>query len=258
MDSSGGVRTTVAERRHRATALLVAGCFFMEFLDGTIVATAAPRMGRDLGVSSESISVVVTAYLLTLAVLIPLSGWLADRFGARRIFLTAIVIFTVASAVCATATNLGELVALRLVQGVGAAMMVPVGRLVVLGTTAKSDLIKTIALLTWPALAAPVLAPLLGGLITTYASWRWIFVINVPLGVIAFAVAWRLITSIPPTTSSPSGRPRRLDVVGLLLTGGGLAGLVYGASLLDARRPHWSVFAGISAVSVVLLAAAAR
>jgi EmrB/QacA subfamily drug resistance transporter len=244
--------TAIAERHHRATALLVAGCFFMEFLDGTIVSTAAPRMARDFGVSSESIAVVVTAYLLTLAVLVALSGWLADRFGARRIFLTAIVIFTVASAACTLATNLGELVALRVLQGVGAAMMVPVGRLVVLATTAKADLIRTIALLTWPALVAPVLAPLLGGLITTYASWRWIFVINVPLGIIAFAVAWRLITPIPP------GPPKPLDGIGLVLTGGGLGGLVYGASLLEARRPHWALFALTAAISAVLLAAAAR
>jgi MFS family permease len=161
---------------------------FMEMLDGTIVSTAAPRIGAALHVPAAAIGLVITAYLVTLAVLIPLSGWMVSRFGTRKVFLTAIVIFTVASLLCATSSSLGELVAWRIVQGAGGAMMVPVGRLAVLGTTAKSDLMRMISYIVWPALIAPVIAPLAGGFITTYASWHWLFLINLPLGVIAFAV----------------------------------------------------------------------
>ena len=168
----------------------------MENLDGTIVTTAAPRIGRALGVPATSVSLVIAAYLVTLAVLIPLSGWMADRFGARPVFLAAIAIFTVASLGCAVSTAFAELVAFRVAQGAGGAMMVPVGRLVVLPRTAKSDVLRVISLLVWPALIAPVVAPLAGGLLTTYASWRWLFLINVPLGVIAWAVAWRLIERV--------------------------------------------------------------
>ena len=134
------------DRRHRNLALLVAGCFFMEILDGTIVTTAAPQIGSSLEVPATSISLVITAYLVTLAVLIPLSGWVGSRFGARPVFLAAIVIFTAASAACAASTNLPELVAFRVLQGVGGAMMVPVGRLVVLAKTPKQELMRVVAL----------------------------------------------------------------------------------------------------------------
>ena len=139
----------------RRLALLVAGAFFMEILDGTVIAPAAPHIAADLGVAAVDINLAISAYVLTLAVLIPISGWLADRFGARTVFTAAIAIFTVASAGCALATSLPVLVATRVLQGVGGALMVPVGRLVVLRTTAKSDLIRAIAYLTWPALARP-------------------------------------------------------------------------------------------------------
>src|ERR1700709_1355506 len=184
---------TQHSNRQRNIALLVAGTFFMENLDGTILTTAAPSIGAAFGVASLSIGVATTAYLLTLAVLIPLSGWLTQRFGARRIFLTAIAVFTIASILCAVSQNLTELTVFRVLQGVGGALMVPVGRLAVLRITSKADLIRTVALLTWPALAAPVIAPLVGGLLTTYASWHWIFLINVPLGAVAFVVATRIL-----------------------------------------------------------------
>lgn len=198
----------------------------MEILDGTILTTAAPSIGRSLGVSSVSVGVTITAYLLTLAVLIPLSGWIAERFGARRVFLAAIAIFTVASILCAASMSLWELTAFRVLQGVGGAMMVPVGRLAVLRVTEKGDIVRAIAWLTWPALAAPVIAPLAGGVITTYASWHWIFLINVPLGVIAFFGALRLFPR------EARAVPRRLDVVGLLLSCFGLGLLVLAASML--------------------------
>jgi EmrB/QacA subfamily drug resistance transporter len=234
----------------RAVALLVAGCFFMENLDGTIVITAAPRIGRALHVQSTSIGLVIAAYMVTLAVLIPLSGWLAERWGARPVFLAAIVIFTLSSLGCALSASFAELVAFRVMQGVGGAMMVPVGRLVVLARTSKADMLKVVALLVWPALLAPVVAPLTGGLITTYASWRWLFLINVPLGAIALAFAWRLIRS--PRTQAPSP----LDLAGVVLTCSGLGAATYMAYLLSQSTVAWTPVIIFAAAAAVLLTAA--
>jgi EmrB/QacA subfamily drug resistance transporter len=239
---------TAARLRH--TALLVAGCFFMENLDGTIVTTAAPRIGRALHVPSTSVGLVIAAYMVTLAVLIPLSGWLAARWGARTVFLSAIAIFTLSSLACATGTTFAELVIFRVLQGVGGAMMVPVGRLVVLSRTEKSQMLRMVGLLVWPALLAPVIAPLAGGIITTYASWRWLFLVNVPLGVVALAVAWRLIDS-PRTESAPP-----LDHAGVLLTCGGLAAATYMAYLLSQGRVPWSGVVVCAAAAVIALAGA--
>ena len=223
---------------------------FMEILDGTIVSTAAPRIGAALHVPATAIGLVVTAYLITLAMLIPLSGWMVARFGTRPVFLTAIVIFTAASLLCSTSRSIGELVAWRVVQGAGGAMMVPVGRLAVLGTTAKADLMKMISFIVWPALTAPVVAPLAGGLITTYASWPWLFLINVPLGAVAFTVAFRLIPSLPVR------RPARLDWLGLVLTGLALGGLTYTASVLAETAPPWITVVAVGGPATILLAAA--
>ncbi|MBC7403772.1 MAG: MFS transporter, partial [Microbacteriaceae bacterium] len=203
----------------------------MENLDGTILTTAAPSIGRSLGVPSVTVGITITAYLLTLAVLIPLSGWITRRLGSRRVFLAAIVIFTVASVLCALSTSLPELTIMRVLQGIGGAMMVPVGRLAVLRVTDKVDLIRAIALLTWPALAAPIVAPLAGGIITTYFTWHWIFLINVPLGIVAFIAAVRLIPAEARETPPP------LDWIGLALTCTGLGSLVYLGSLLAERDP---------------------
>jgi EmrB/QacA subfamily drug resistance transporter len=238
--------------RQRSIALLVASCFFMENLDGTIVTTAAPRIGADLHVPSTAIGLVITVYLMTLAVLIPLSGWMAARFGTRKIFLSAIVIFTVASLLCATSRNLGELVALRVLQGAGGAMMVPVGRLAVLAKADKQDMMRLIAFIVWPGLVAPVIAPLAGGLIVTHASWRWLFLINVPLGVVALAAAIRLIPS------TPSANPPRLDVAGVILTCAGLAALTVTAHLLAEQGAPIVPAVVIGIASIALLAATAR
>jgi MFS family permease len=143
----------------RGLALLVAGAFFMEILDATVIAPAAPHIAMDLGVAAVDVNVAITAYVLTLAVLIPVSGWLAARFGARPVFLTAIAIFTLASVGCAAAIDLTTLTATRVIQGIGGAMIVPVGRLVVLRATAKTELVTAIAYLTWPALVPPSLPP---------------------------------------------------------------------------------------------------
>ena len=237
----------MGHNRQRNIALLVAGTFFMENLDGTILTTAAPSIGRSLGVPSVAVGITVTAYLLTLAVLIPLSGWITRRLGSRRIFLAAIAIFTLASVLCALSTSLPELSSMRVLQGVGGAMMVPVGRLAVLRVTDRADLIRAIALLTWPALVAPIVAPLAGGIITTYLTWHWIFLINVPLGTVAFIAALRLIPAEVRETPPP------LDWIGLVLTCTGLGSLVYLGSLLAERDPGVLATIGWAVVGVGLV-----
>jgi EmrB/QacA subfamily drug resistance transporter len=231
----------------RSLALLVAGTFFMEILDATVIAPAAPHMAADLGVAPVTINVAITAYVLTLAVLIPISGWLTERFGARRVFMLAIAIFTLASIGCAAATSLPMLIATRVLQGAGGAMMVPVGRLVVIRTTAKTDLVRAIAYLTWPALVAPLVAPVLGGTLSEYASWRWIFLINVPLGVVALILARRIVPDVR------SDNPGRLDWRGFLLAAAGIAALVVGLEGVAAPDPDWPVALTALAVAVTAL-----
>jgi EmrB/QacA subfamily drug resistance transporter len=234
----------------RGLALLVAGAMFMEILDGTVIAPAAPRIAADLGVPAVSVNVAVTAYVLTLAVCIPVSGWLADRYGARRVFVAAIAVFTLASAGCSAAVDLPMLTATRVLQGLGGAMMVPVGRLVVLRNTAKADLITAIAYLTWPALVAPVVAPALGGVLSTYASWRLIFLVNLPLGAAAVVLGRRLVPDVRATEAAP------LDWRGFVLTAAGVAGLVVGLEAVgaDPLRPL-VVATGLGAGGICLAAA---
>ena len=236
----------------RGLALLVAGAYFMEILDATVIAPAAPGIAADLGIAPVTVNVAITAYVLTLAVLIPISGWLTDRFGARRIFVAAIAVFTLASAGCAAAQNLEMLVATRVLQGIGGAMMVPVGRLMVIRTTAKTDLVKAIAYLTWPALVAPLIAPALGGVLSTYASWRWIFLINVPLGLAGLVLALRLV---PDIRADDAGR---LDWRGFLLAAAGIAALVVGMEGVAAPRPNWPLAIGELVFAAVLLAVTVR
>jgi EmrB/QacA subfamily drug resistance transporter len=235
---------------HRGLALLVAGGMFMEILDGTVIAPAAPHIADSLGVEALAVNVAITSYVLTVAVLIPISGWLTDRYGARRIFTTAIAAFTLASIGCALATSLPMLIVARVLQGAGGALMVPVGRLVVLRSTAKSDLIRAIAYLTWPALLAPLIAPALGGVLSTYASWRWIFLINVPLGVAGFLLARRLV---PAVRASEAGG---LDLTGFLLTATGVAGLMVGVEALGSAAPDRVRAAAGFAIGVAGFAAA--
>jgi len=238
---SGVVQQPRRGGRATALAVLVAGTFFMELLDGTIVATAAPAMGRDLGVDSAAIGVAITAYMVTLAVVIPVSGWLTDRIGSRTVFVAAIAIFTVASALCAASVSLGELTGWRVLQGVGGAFMVPVGRLVVLRSAGRANLVTAIAILTWPALAAPIVAPFLGGLLVDTLSWHWIFLINIPLGLIAVAAALLLVPQERAAQRIP------FDWLGSVLAWVGLGSLVVMASLLslDSVPVMAAVVAGI-------------
>ncbi|MEK8205341.1 MFS transporter [Paenibacillus sp. FSL L8-0696] len=234
----------------RNMALLVAGCYFMENLDSTIVTTAVPAMSRAFAVSSSAIGLVITSYMVTLAVLIPLSGWLAEYFGTRRVFLAAIAVFTLASLGCALSTSLPGLVAMRVLQGAGGAMMVPVGRVVVLQHTEKKDLMKIMSYLVWPGLISPAIAPLLGGLIVTHGSWKWLFLINLPIGAAGFAAAWKLIR-IPPDSSAP-----KLDGTGVVLMGVGVGGLTYAAHMLADSSASWSSGLMMSAVSLLFTVAA--
>ncbi len=208
--------------RTRLTALIVACALFMQNLDGTVVATALPAMAATFGSDPLHMNVALTSYLLSLAVFIPVSGWIADRYGARSVFRAAIGVFTVGSVLCGMAGSLPFLVAARIVQGIGGAMMVPVGRLVLLRTVAKSELVAAMAWLTTPALIGPVVGPPLGGFLVSYADWRWIFDINVPIGVLGMV----LVTLYVPDVREPS--PGRLDGVGLVLSGVALACLMFG------------------------------
>src|SRR5919106_210241 len=188
--------------------LIVACALFMENLDSTALATALPAIAASLGESPLELSLAITSYLFALAVFIPISGWVADRFGARRVFRLAIGVFVLGSILCGFSSSVLELVLARILQGMGGAMMVPVGRLVLLRATAKADLVRAMAWLTIPALIGPVLGPPLGGFITTYVSWRWIFWINVPIGLLGILLVTRFIPDVREE------RPPPLDLRG--------------------------------------------
>ena len=239
-------------RREILVSLLVATAFFMENLDGTIITTALPTMARDFGIAPVDLNLGVSAYLLTLGILIPMSGWVSDRLGARRVFAIAVVIFTLASVLCGAATDLVSFIALRVLQGIGGAMMVPVGRLAVLRATPKERLVNAIAILTWPALVAPILGPALGGFITTYASWRWIFYLNLPIGLLTLAAALWLLPN------EPIGERRPFDWPGFLLTGGGLFCVLWASELTSRRDVEWLMVAVFGAAGIALLLLGAR
>jgi len=212
---------------------IVAVALFMEQLDTTIVNTAVPAMAANLGVTPLSLKAVVTSYILSLAVGIPVSGWMADRFGTRRVFFTAVAVFTFSSILCGLALNLPMLVAGRILQGAGAAMMMPVGRLAIIRTFPKNELLRAMNFVIVPALIGPLLGPTLGGLIVHWLSWRFIFFVNVPVGLLALWLAHR---HMPDYRGEA---PRPLDVVGLALFGSGAALLswlleIFGEHDLDA------------------------
>lgn len=212
---------------------LVAAAFFMENLDSTIIATALPQMARSFGVHPVDLSIGITSYLLTLAVFIPISGWIADRFGVRTVFTAAIAVFTGASMLCGITDGLVAFTATRVLQGIGGAMMVPVGRLAVLRATPKDDLMRAISIITWPGLVAPVIGPPLGGLITTHASWRWIFYLNVPLGLIGLVLAWRFLDN----AKEPERRP--FDGIGFALCGVAGTAIMYAMELTGRADAPW-------------------
>jgi EmrB/QacA subfamily drug resistance transporter len=224
---------------------LIAGAFFMENLDGTIIATALPQMARSFQVGAVNLNIGMTAYLLTLAVLIPISGWVADRFGARSIFAAAIGVFTLASLLCGFSHTLTEFTLMRILQGLGGAMMVPVGRLIVLRNTPKDQLTQAIAYITWPGLTALVVGPPLGGFITTYASWHWIFFINLPLGLLALTLALVWIENVRAEEKHP------FDWLTFVLAGVASSGTVYAMEKLGGESTHWEWPGSILAISLL-------
>lgn len=206
--------------------LIVATALFMTNLDATVLSTSLPAIAVDLGINPIHLKLALTSYLLALAVFIPASGWVADRFGAKTVFRAAMVVFAIGSVACGFANGLGSLVAARVLQGIGGAMMMPVGRLLVWRTVPRSEMINAAAWLTVPALIGPVLGPLLGGFITTYFNWRWIFWINIPVAVLGVALITRFIPDIRDEA------PGEFDIKGFALLGPGLAFSLTGATLL--------------------------
>lgn len=209
----------------RRLSLIVACALFIENMDSTAIATSLPAIAADLGTEPIALKLALTAYLLALAVFIPVSGWVADKFGARSTFMAAIAVFLLGSLACAASSSLEQMVAARFLQGMGGALMVPVGRLVLLRTVPKNELVQALSWLTIPALVAPMIGPPLGGLISTYGDWRWIFLVNLPMGLLGIVLARRYI----PDLRSPV---QALDWRGFALSGLGLALALFGFSTL--------------------------
>ncbi|MGH6849005.1 MAG: MFS transporter [Methylocella sp.] len=230
------------------TALTVACALFMENLDSTVISTSLPAIAKDLHEDPISLKLALTSYLISLAIFIPASGWAADRFGARAIFRAAILVFTLGSISCGMAWTLLGLVCSRMIQGLGGAMMVPVGRLLLLRSVERSELVNAFSYLTVPALLGPMTGPLLGGFITTYFHWRWIFWINVPIGAIGIILTTLFLDDI-------KGEAWPLDVTGFLLCGLGLASLLFGLGGIGRGLMAWQAAIALAGVGILDLAA---
>jgi EmrB/QacA subfamily drug resistance transporter len=236
-------------KKERLIPLIVATALFMENMDSTVIATSLPAIAADIGTSPLTLKLAITSYLLSLAVFIPASGWTADRFGARLVFSLAVAVFMVGSIGCALSSSVTHFVIARILQGVGGAMMTPVGRLVLLRSIDKSALVNAMAWVTVPALIGPVIGPPLGGFITTYFSWHWIFLINIPIGLLGIFMALRYIDPIR------SEDPERFDLYGLVLAGIGLGGIAFGLSVAGLNLLPWTIVAalvGIGTISMTL------
>ena len=230
------------------TPVIIACALFMENLDSTVLSTSLPAIAADLNEDPIALKLALTSYLLALAVFIPASGWMADRFGAKTVFRAAIVVFTLGSICCGLSSTLPEFILARVLQGAGGAMMTPVGRLVLLRSVPRADLVRALAWLTTPALIGPVIGPPLGGFITTYFHWRWIFWINVPIGIIGIVLVTLFIKDMREEDVPP------LDLTGFALSGIGLSCLMFGFSVLGRGfLPGWEA-AALIAISVVTTA----
>ena len=225
--------------------LIVACALFMENLDSSVLATALPSIAASLGENPLKLNLAITSYLFSLAVFIPVSGWVADRFGARVVFRAAIIVFTLGSLLCGLADSFWTLVGARVLQGLGGAMMVPVGRMVILRSTPKAELVRAMTWLTVPALIGPILGPPLGGFLTTYLSWRWIFWINLPIGLLGLVLVTLYIPNIREEKVPP------LDWRGFLMSAGGLCGMVFGFETIGRGLLPDSVVAALLVIGAI-------
>ena len=236
-------------RADRIIPLIIAVALFMEHMDSTVIATSLPAIAADIGTNPLALKLAITTYLLSLAIFIPASGWTADRFGARTVFRAAIAVFVIGSIGCALSSSLTDFVIARVVQGMGGAMMTPVGRMVVIRSIPKRELVNAMAWVATPALIGPMLGPPVGGFITTYATWHWIFIINVPIGLLGILLATRYIPELR------SEQHERFDVTGMVLAGLGIGGVAFGFSVLGLNYLPWFVVAAMIAGGALFVAA---
>ncbi|WP_245809048.1 DHA2 family efflux MFS transporter permease subunit [Acinetobacter populi] len=242
----------MSDEKIKWMAFLVAATFFMENLDATIITTALPAIAQSFQVSAIDLNIGISAYLIAVAIFIPISGWMADRFGAQTIFIAAIAIFTFASILCGLSPNLECFILARILQGIGGAMMVPVGRLVVLRSAPKKDLVKVIAYITWPGLVAPVLGPPLGGFIVTHFAWEWIFYLNVPLGILGILASLKLVDNFKQDNIAA------FDYLGFILLAGACASVMYGMETIGQNPAHFQSSLLLAFVGLVLFVIAIR
>ena len=230
--------------RHNILLGIVAAALFMQNLDSTVITTALPQMALSFGTTPIHLSIGITAYMLSLAVFIPVSGWVADRFGSRTIFGTAIAVFTLGSVLCGLCHGVAEFAAARVLQGIGGAMMVPVGRLVLFRAVGKAGLVQALSYLTMSAMIGPVLGPPVGGFITTYASWRWIFFLNVPFGCLGVILVWLFLDNYR------EDKIPAFDWIGFVATGIAIAALVLDCDLVVQPDASLVLIFGILALSL--------
>jgi EmrB/QacA subfamily drug resistance transporter len=236
-------------KHDRIVPLIIAVALFMENMDSTVIATSLPAIAADIGTNPLALKLAITSYLLSLAIFIPASGWTADRFGARTVFRAAIAVFVLGSIGCALSSSLTDFVIARIVQGMGGAMMTPVGRIVLVRSIPRRELVGAMAWVTTPALIGPVLGPPVGGFITTYASWHWIFIINVPIGLLGIVLATRYIEDIR------AEQRERFDAFGMVLAGLGIAGIAFGLSVLGLNFLPWTVVVALVVGGICFVAA---
>lgn len=236
-------------KRTTSIALTVAIAFFMQNLDTTAVNTAIPAMAKSFGTDVVHLSTGITSYLIALAVFIPVSGWIADRFGTRKVFCSAIILFIIASLLCGSSQTLAQFVMFRVFQGIAGAMMTPVGRLAVLKATPKEELVAAMNYITVPALIAPIVGPVIGGYLTTYWTWHWIFLLNIPVSIVCIILAWRLI----PDDNKTDAPRKRFDAVGFVLSGLALAGFMFGVELFSKDGLPYYIPVLVITISMLLL-----